>query len=119
MLPKLSAIMIFLLFFTFSGTVGAEGGHQHGTGQGDSHQQFQIPKPTSEPMPDMTPEEHQHMMNQGTEDANASSGAHGHGQQTYEETGPNWPVLGTFAAINLAFICIGIWNKWVRRKEVV
>jgi len=29
---------------------------------------------------------------------------------------PNYKVLGTFGAVNLSFILIGVWNKWFRRK---
>jgi hypothetical protein len=32
------------------------------------------------------------------------------------ETPPNYKVLGTYGAVNLLFILIGIWNKWFRRK---
>lgn len=33
-----------------------------------------------------------------------------------KETPPNMKVLGTYGAVNLVFIIIGIWNKWFRRK---
>jgi hypothetical protein len=42
----------------------------------------------------------------------------------HEESGPkvdappNYKVLGTYGAVNLSFILIGIWNKWIRRKVV-
>ena len=32
------------------------------------------------------------------------------------EVPPNYKVLGTFGAVNLSFILIGVWYKWVRRK---
>lgn len=38
----------------------------------------------------------------------------GHGP--VEETPANVKVLGTYGAINLAFILIGIWNKWFRGR---
>lgn len=59
----------------------------------------------------MTSEEHQNM-NMGTEE----SGGHGHGNENVVETPPNIPVLSTFAAINVAFLLIGIWTKWFRKK---
>lgn len=40
--------------------------------------------------------------------------SHSHGPVV--ETPANVKVLGTFGAVNLAFILIGIWNKWFRRK---
>ncbi|KKK34336.1 hypothetical protein WQ57_23215 [Mesobacillus campisalis] len=42
-------------------------------------------------------------------------GSHGHGEEIVEE-GPNVKVLGIFGAINLSFLLIGVWNKWIRRK---
>jgi hypothetical protein len=32
------------------------------------------------------------------------------------EVPPNYKVLGTYGAVNLLFILIGVWNKWIRRK---
>jgi hypothetical protein len=32
------------------------------------------------------------------------------------ETPPNYKVLGTYGAVNLSFILIGVWTKWFRRK---
>jgi hypothetical protein len=29
---------------------------------------------------------------------------------------PNYKVLGSYGAVNLLFILIGVWNKWFRRK---
>ncbi|MCH6267816.1 hypothetical protein [Neobacillus citreus] len=34
------------------------------------------------------------------------------------EIPPNYKVLGTYGAVNLSFIFIGIWNKWFRRKGI-
>lgn len=42
----------------------------------------------------------------------ADAGHHG----PVVETPPNFKVLGSFGAVNLSFILIGIWNKWIRRK---
>jgi hypothetical protein len=42
---------------------------------------------------------------------------HGHGGANLIEKPANMKVLGTFGAINLSFILIGIWNKWFTRKE--
>lgn len=36
---------------------------------------------------------------------------------TVTETPPNMKILGTYGAVNLAFIVIGIGNKWFRRKD--
>ncbi|MCQ6281528.1 hypothetical protein [Bacillus sp. EB600] len=39
------------------------------------------------------------------------------GEQPIKETPPNVKVLGTYGAVNLSFIIIGVWNKWFRRKD--
>lgn len=41
-------------------------------------------------------------------------GSHSHGP--VKETPPNVKVLGTFGAVNLSFIVIGVWHKLFRRK---
>jgi hypothetical protein len=43
------------------------------------------------------------------------SGGHSHGP--VKEEPANLKVLGTFGAVNLSFIVIGVWNKWFRRKD--
>lgn len=37
-------------------------------------------------------------------------------EEPIKETPPNVKVLGTYGAVNMAFIIIGVWNKWFRRK---
>ncbi|MGG3467928.1 hypothetical protein ABES02_10665 [Neobacillus pocheonensis] len=43
------------------------------------------------------------------------NGGHDHHAPVVESL-PNYKVLGTFGAVNLSFILIGVWNKWFRRK---
>lgn len=38
-------------------------------------------------------------------------------EKPLKEAPPNAKVLGTYGAVNAAFIIIGVWNKWFRRKE--
>ena len=45
-------------------------------------------------------------------------GSGGHGHEPVKEKPANMKVLGTFGAVNLSFIVIGVWNKWFRRKDV-
>jgi hypothetical protein len=45
-------------------------------------------------------------------------GGHEHGDGTVVETPPNGIVLGTFGLINLVFVIVGIWNKFLKRKGV-
>ncbi|WP_223592138.1 hypothetical protein [Neobacillus bataviensis] len=47
---------------------------------------------------------------------NESDHESGHSHGPVIETPPNYKVLGTYGAVNLAFIAVGIWNKWFRRK---
>lgn len=54
----------------------------------------------------------------GAHEESSSAGGHG-GHENVVETPPNVPVLATFGAINAAFIMLGIWNKWFRKKEVL
>jgi hypothetical protein len=49
---------------------------------------------------------------EGSEHKTESEGHHG----PVVETPPNYKVLGTYGAVNLSFIMIGVWNKWFRRK---
>lgn len=68
----------------------------------------------------MTSEEHtsHEGISGGYEEGEEStSGGHGHGNIV--ETPPNIPVLTTFGAINGAFLLFGVWNKWLRKKEVL
>lgn len=121
----LTAALAGLLLF--SGTAFADE-QKKNDGHSDGHGTTQV-QPTSEAgshnmtteehqnvAPDdhqnmnMTPDEHQNM-NGGAE----QSGGHG-GHEDVVETPPNLPVLGTFAAINGAFLLVGIWNKWIRKK---
>lgn len=41
----------------------------------------------------------------------------GMGVSKIKETPPNMKILGTYGAVNLSFIVIGVWNKWFRRKD--
>jgi hypothetical protein len=40
----------------------------------------------------------------------------GNSSEPLKETPANLKVLGTYGAVNLSFIVIGVWNKWFRRK---
>jgi DNA mismatch repair ATPase MutL len=57
----------------------------------------------------------------GTSDDNSNQDEGGHESEGHHgpvvETPPNYKVLGTYGAVNLSFILIGVWNKWFRRKE--
>ena len=44
-------------------------------------------------------------------------GSNSHSHEPVKEKLANLKVLGTFGAVNLSFIVIGVWNKWFRRKD--
>jgi hypothetical protein len=52
--------------------------------------------------------------------SHSDGGEHGepgsHDEEVIVEPGPDYKVLGAFGTVNLAFLIIGIWNKWFRRK---
>ncbi|MGG5253435.1 hypothetical protein ACQYAD_08055 [Neobacillus sp. SM06] len=52
--------------------------------------------------------------NQTMAGMNMGEGSHSH--QPVQETPPNKTILGAFGMVNLIFICIGVWNKWFRKK---
>jgi DNA mismatch repair ATPase MutL len=58
-------------------------------------------------------EEGSHDKEAGTHTEKEEAGDH-HGPVV--ETPPNYKVLGSYGAVNLSFILIGVWNKWFRRK---
>jgi hypothetical protein len=62
-----------------------------------------------------------HGTHSNTEDQTTNQSEAGHESEGHHgpvvETPPNYKVLGTYGAINLSFIMIGVWNKWFRRKE--
>jgi len=45
-------------------------------------------------------------------------GGHEHGDGKVVETPPNGVVLGAFGLINLVFVIVGVWNKFLKRKGV-
>jgi hypothetical protein len=57
----------------------------------------------------------------GHEDEDGGHGDEGHGdgghEESYEEVGPNYPVLGTFAAINGGFLLFGAIRKISSNKR--
>jgi hypothetical protein len=61
-----------------------------------------------------TSKEHSYQDHSGQDEGGHESEGH-HGPVV--ETPPNYKVLGTYGAVNLSFILIGVWNKWFRRKE--
>ncbi|MFL6562951.1 MAG: hypothetical protein ACJ8MO_43500, partial [Bacillus sp. (in: firmicutes)] len=92
-------LLIFTLVFIFSFDVRAlaDEGHSH--------------NPNLDSGTDMEGMDH----GSGNEMEGSSGEAHNH-QAPVVEVPPNYKVLGTYGAVNLSFILIGIWNKWFRRK---
>lgn len=79
----------------------------------------------------MTPQEHMNMgstgdshsgtngthgdTSNGTQEESSGGGHGSHGNVV--ETPPNIPVLAAFGAVNGAFLLIGVWNKWFRKRK--
>lgn len=53
----------------------------------------------------------------GSSQDNNMAGMNMGGDKPIKEAPPNAKVLGTYGAVNAAFIIIGVWNKWFRRKD--
>lgn len=96
----------------------AQGGHQkvpstsnlYGNGQSEN---------TMEGM-DMTGKD-KNMDMSGSKESNSMEGmdmeGSSHTHEPVAEQPANLKVLGSFGAVNLSFIVIGVWNKWFRRKD--
>lgn len=89
------------------GETHLESGDDHGEGSSTSgHTE-------TEAHSDGTDQDENHSDTEGDHSSGETDGGH-HGPVV--ETPPNYKVLGSFGAVNLSFILIGIWNKWFRRK---
>jgi hypothetical protein len=56
-------------------------------------------------------------MDMSGSDSHSHEAMPGMEEKPLKETPPNVKVLGTYGAVNAAFIIIGVWNKWFRRKD--
>jgi hypothetical protein len=56
-------------------------------------------------------------MDMSGSDSHSHEAMPGMEEKPLKETPPNAKVLGTYGAVNAAFIMIGVWNKWFRRKD--
>lgn len=60
-------------------------------------------------------EQHADLENDHEESGQHDEGV-GHGDQPEPEPGPDYVVLGAFGTVNLTFLFVGVWNKWLRRQ---
>jgi hypothetical protein len=91
-----------------------EGTHEEkGHGSSDDHSDQE--KGTHEEKGHGTSDDHSDQ-EEGTHEEEGGHESEGH-HGPVVETPPNYKVLGTYGAVNLSFILIGVWNKWFRRKE--
>jgi hypothetical protein len=56
-------------------------------------------------------------MDMSGSDSHSHEAMPGMEEKPLKETPANAKVLGTYGAVNAAFIMIGVWNKWFRRKD--
>lgn len=143
-MKKLFATLAVVSLLTFPNMVMADEGHSNGfsipegftgqtsmnnhgdsSGHGDMHnmspeEHKNMSSGDSEVMThEMSPEDHHNMPSETSSNGQVEQQEeeHGHGGGPVIETPPNYKALGAFGAINAGFILIGIWNKWLRRKE--
>lgn len=111
-------LFVIVFIFSFEIKAFADEGHSH-----DSNMEMDM---DMDQMVDhfKSGDQSEHKENSDTHgDIHSSESSHGnHGEEngdhhvTVKETPPNYKVLGTYGIVNLSFILIGIWNKWIRRK---
>jgi hypothetical protein len=113
------SLFVLAFIFAFNITASADGEHTDHNSIKESINKFK----------GGTGEESQEHSNHGDSHQNKggehSDGGHSEGGLGEEsgghhgpvvETPPNYKILGTYGAVNLSFILIGIWNKWFRRR---
>ena len=99
---KLKWLIMIIIVVVFSGgrVAMAEEGHQHSKSQSSS-------------------EHNMDGMDMSGDQSKASQDdmeGMDMGHEPVVEKPANVKVLGTYGAVNLSFILIGVWNKWFRRK---
>lgn len=119
-MKRFGIMMAIVGFLLFAGTAYAAGDTKSDAQlNGDHGTQMQQDAKGDAKSHNMTPEENSNMdMNMNMDQMEGNSGSHGAHKEVVE-TPPNTPVLATFGAINAAFLLIGVWNKWFRKKERV
>lgn len=142
-LRKLLLSLFALAFiFTFNITAFADEGHSHESNIKQAAEKFKNGSNTNQ---ENESGDHGHSNQTDANHDSTSSSSHTEDERTHEEEGhgtsddqsgqveggheseghhgpvvetpPNYKVLGTFGAVNLSFILMGVWNKWFRRKE--
>lgn len=116
--------------FVFHLTTFADEGHSHDSNIKQASEKFrngvinnQEVESENHGHSNQTTSKHDTTGDEGTheEDSHGTSEDFSEGSEEHHgpivETPPNYKVLGTYGAINLSFILIGVWNKWFRRKE--
>ncbi|MFB6469449.1 hypothetical protein ACE38V_22195 [Cytobacillus sp. Hz8] len=101
----LFSLFVIALIFSFNIKAFADEGHSH-----DSNMEMDMDMDMDQNMDHFKSGEHsEHKEN---------TDVHGDHHEPVKETPPNYKVLGTYGAVNLSFILIGVWNKWIRRKGI-
>lgn len=127
---KKGFISIFVLAFIFSFNLSAlaDEGHEDNVKQatenfrnGTNEQEEQSKETNTHVEEEANPEHTDvHSEEAGTQSEEQETHGDDAGAEDHHapvmETPPNYKVLGTYGAVNAAFIFIGIWNKWFRRK---
>ena len=125
---KLKKAFLFLLslafIFSFDVRALADGDHSKNIKQatenfknGSSNDQTEMEGMNHDSSTEMEGMDHDSGTDMEGMDMEEGSGgaAHDH-HAAVVEVPPNYKVLGTYGAVNLLFILIGVWNKWFKRK---
>lgn len=108
---KLLVLAALIFLFSFKSQVFADNGHNHQDYLRDAIESSENRSNDRGAQKGTDSQDHSHPV-----DSEVSHIDHGEAEEEKAGEGPNFKVLGTFGAINLSFIDIGVWNKWIRRK---
>ncbi|MDP4083677.1 MAG: hypothetical protein Q8934_03580 [Bacillota bacterium] len=115
---KMLIIMALFLVLTGGTVAMAHGGNQHSQSNSSMKGMDMNGKDKGMDMKGMDMNgKDKNMDMSGSKSNDDMQGMNMGGDEPVKETPPNVKVLGTYGVVNLAFILIGIWNKWFRRKD--
>jgi uncharacterized protein involved in copper resistance len=115
---RLKWLLILLIVIIFSGgraAMAADGNHSS-KDHGNSEQNMEGMDMSGDKNSDSHDMEGMDMSGDHSKDSHDDMEGMDMGHEPVVEKPANLKVLGTYGAVNLSFIMIGVWNKWFRRK---
>lgn len=119
-MKKRMLVMVLFVFALFSGSglVMAHGSGSMGNMQGNSMQGMDMSgKDKNMDMSGKDKNMDMGSTNQQKDMQGMNMAGDSHSSAAVKEKPANLKILGTYGAVNLSFIVIGIWNKWFRRED--